>query len=239
MRSLNAIMVCLALLASAAVGVAGQSDPLSRPAIPSTGCGVSAVEPGVHSGTMAVAGVYRTWELAVPPVHDGQTPLPLVIGLHGGGEFYSSERLLALAEEEDFVAVAPRDAYQDFWMMWEPQLPGYDLSLGNPDVALVDALIDQLGEELCLDLARVYATGLCVGGGGTLVLGCVLDDRIAAVAPVSSAFDLGDACNTERPVPVLAIHGTRDTTAPFEGGAAPADWFLDTVLKDGLSLIHI
>ena len=145
MRSLNAIMVCLALLASAAVGVAGQSDPLSRPAIPSTGCGVSAVEPGVHSGTMAVAGVDRTWELAVPPVHDGQTPLPLVIGLHGGGEFYSSERLLALAEEEDFVAVAPRDAYQDFWMMWEPQLPGYDHSLGNPDVALDDALIEQLG----------------------------------------------------------------------------------------------
>jgi polyhydroxybutyrate depolymerase len=233
MRDLCAIIISAALLTGSAVTVAGQSDPLSRPAIPSTGCGSSAVESGLERGYMEVAGVERTWQLQVPPVHDGETPLPLVIGLHGGGEPISSQRLLTLAKDEGFVAVAPQDAYQDFWMMWDPQLPGYDLSLGNPDVALVDALIDRLGGELCLDLARVYATGFCVGGAGTLVLGCVLDEHIAAVAPVSSAVDLGDACNTERPVPVLAVHGTRDTTAPFEGGVEPANWFLDTVLKDG------
>jgi len=233
MRTICATIISFALLSGSALSAAGQSDPLARPAIPSAACGSSTIEPGQHSGTMEIAGVDRIWELAVPPIHDGQTPLPLVVALHGGGEFSSSERVLALAEEEGFVAVAPRDAYQDFWMMWDPQLPGYDLSLDNPDIALVDALIDQLGEELCLDLARVYATGFCVGGGGALVLGCVLDERLAAVAPVSSAVDLGETCNTERPVPVLAVHGSGDTTAPFEGGVAPADWFLDTVLKDG------
>ena len=181
---------------------------------------------------MEVADVTRTWELLVPSVHDGRTPLPLVISLHGGSEFYSSGRLLALAEDEGFVAIAPRDAYQDWWMVWEPQLPGYDLSLGNPDVALVDALIDRLGEDLCLDLARVYATGFSIGAAGTSVLGCVLDERIAAVAPVGAVNDLGEACNTERPVPVMAIHGLNDTDVFFEGGGV-ADWFLDTRMKDG------
>ncbi|MGD8486423.1 MAG: PHB depolymerase family esterase [Chloroflexota bacterium] len=209
----------------------GDGDPLSRPPIPSAGCGSSAVEPGLQRGYMEVAGVERTWQLQVPPVHDGQTPLPLVIGLHGGMESVSSNLLLALAREEGFVAVAPRDAYQDFWMMWEPHLPGYDLSLGNPDIALVDALIDQLGEELCLDLARVYATGFSIGASGTSVLGCVLDDRLAAVAPVGGAADLGETCNPERPVPVLAIHGLEDADARYDGSVA--DWFLDTVLKDG------
>jgi polyhydroxybutyrate depolymerase len=180
---------------------------------------------------MEVADVTRTWELMVPSVHDGQTPLPLVISLHGGSEFYSSGRLLALAQDEGFVTVAPRDAYQDWWMVWEPQLPGYDLSLGNPDIALVDSLIDRLGAELCLDLARVYATGLSIGGAGTSVLGCVLDGRLAAVAPVGAVTDLGDACNTTRPVPILAVHGINDRDARFDGGVA--DWFQNTRMKDG------
>ncbi|MEA2026528.1 MAG: PHB depolymerase family esterase, partial [Chloroflexota bacterium] len=210
MRAICATVACLALVAGSAIGVTAQDDPMSRPAMPSAGCGSSDVNPGQHSGTMEIAGVTRTWELAVPSIHDGQTPLPLVIGLHGGSEFYSSERLLALAEDEGFVTVAPRDAYQDWWMVWEPQLPGYDLSLGNPDIALVDTLIDRLGEELCLDLARVYATGFSIGSAGTSVLGCVLDDRLAAVAPVGGVTDLGEDCNTERPVPVLAIHGISD-----------------------------
>ena len=124
MRTICATIISLALLSGSALSAAGQSDPLARPAIPSAAGGSSTVEPGQHSGTMEVAGVDRIWELAVPPIHDGETPLPLVIALHGGGEFYSSERVLALAEEEGFVAVAPRDAYQDFWMVWDPQLTG-------------------------------------------------------------------------------------------------------------------
>jgi polyhydroxybutyrate depolymerase len=181
---------------------------------------------------MEVADVMRTWQLEVPAVHDGQTPLPLVIGLHGGMEWTSTDLLGTLGAEEGFVTVAPFDAYQDWWMVWEPQLPGYDLSLGNPDIALVDGLIDRLGEELCLDLARVYATGFSIGGAGTSVLGCVLDERIAAVAPVGGLSDFGETCNAERPVPVLAIHGVNDADALFEGGDV-ADWFLDTVMKDG------
>jgi len=232
MRSICLTVISLALLTGSNIGVAGQSDPMSHPAVPSVGCGSSEVEPGQHQGTMDVGGIERNWELAVPSVHDGQTPLPLVIGLHGGSEFYSSQRLLALAEDEGFVAVAPRDAYQDWWMVWEPQLPGYDLSLGNPDTAMVDTLIDRLGKELCLDLARVYATGFCVGAGGTSVLGCVLDDRLAAIADVAVwVADLGETCNAKRSVPVLAIHGTNDIDAVYGGGIA--EWFLNTVMKDG------
>ena len=232
MRSSCVMIISVALLAGSAGGVAGQSDPILRPAIPSTGCGSSQVEPGQHDGVMEVAGVERTWQLEVPSVHDGQAPLPLVISLHGGDEFTSSSGLLALARDEGFVAIAPRDAYQDWWMVWEPQLPGYDLSLGNPDIALVDGLIDRLGEELCLDLARVYAAGFSIGAGGTSVLGCVLDDRLAAVAPVGGVMAaLGETCNTERPVAVLAIHGINERDVSFEGGAP--DWFLSLVMKDG------
>jgi polyhydroxybutyrate depolymerase len=232
MRRLWALIISTALLAAPSAAVAGGSDPQSRPALPSVGCGSSTIEPGPHQGTMEVAGLARTWQLAVPATHDGQTPLPLVIGLHGGAEFNSSARLLVLAKEEGFVTVAPRDAQQDWWMVWEPQLADYYLSLGNPDIAFVDALIDRLGEELCLDLARVYATGFSIGSAGTSVLACVLDDRLAAAAPNGALVpDLGETCNGERPVSILAVHGTRDMDARYDGSVA--DWFLDTVMKDG------
>jgi polyhydroxybutyrate depolymerase len=235
MRTICVTVVFVALLAGATVSVVGQSDPLSRPAVPSAGCGTSEVEAGRHQGTMEVAGLERSWDLAVPPNHDGLTPLPLVVGLHGGDEFHSSSHLLALAKDEGFVAVAPRDAYQDWWMVWEPQLAGYDLSRGNPDIAFVDALVDRLGEDLCLDLARVYATGFSIGSAGTSVLGCVLDERLAAVAPVGATVaDLGETCNAKRPVSILAIHGINDRDARFDGGVA--DWFLNTIMKDGSSV---
>ncbi len=71
-----------------------------------------------------------------------------------------------------------------------------DLTAANPDIAFVDALIDEIGAELCIDLARVYAAGWSSGGQASSALACSLDERIAAVAPVAGAglIDLGAAC---------------------------------------------
>jgi polyhydroxybutyrate depolymerase len=57
----------------------------------------------------------------------------------------------------------------------------------------------------------------------TYRLGCELSGRIAAIAPVSGnmATAAGSAdvpCGLERPVSVLAIHGTADGTIPINGG---------------------
>jgi pimeloyl-ACP methyl ester carboxylesterase len=77
-------------------------------------------------------------------------------------------------------------------------------------IAFVDGLIDRLGQEPCLDLARVYVTGFSIGAAGTSVLGRVLDDRLAAVAPIGAVADLDETCSTARPVPVMAIQGIKD-----------------------------
>ena len=191
MRDLCIFVISVALLVASTVTVAAGSDPQSRPATPSAGCGSSMAEPGLYSGSMEVAGHERSWELMIPSVHDGQAPVPLVVGLHGGSEFRSGSRLLKLAVEEGFVAAMPRDAYYDWWMVWEPQLPGYDLSLDNPDTAFVVALIDQLGEDLCLDLARVHGTGFCVGAGGLSVLGWLA--RRYSCEPEPAIEPLGEA----------------------------------------------
>jgi polyhydroxybutyrate depolymerase len=129
-----------------------------------------------------------------------------------------------LSDERGFVAVAPQ-AWEGYWIWndvdWESVEP--DPSKANADIAFFDALIDRLGEDLCLDLARVYATGFSWGGVSLASLSCALEDQVAAIAPVGLTVDFGDACVMDRPVPVLAFHSANDPLAPFDGGFPSPD----------------
>mgnify|MGYP001817829161 CR=1 FL=1 len=221
LRLLLAGWLVAALLAGLGGVVAGQTEGADRAAIPSVGCADSEFGVGDSYGSMDIDRTLRRWRLAVPGAHDGVTPLPLVILLHGGGG--SNDQISYVteggrADERGFVAVAPQ-ALEGYWIWnddWESVEP--DPSMANADVAFFDALIDRLGEDLCLDLARVYATGFSWGGVGLAALGCALEDRVAAIAPVGLTVDFGAACVVDRPVPMLAFHSANDPTALFDGG---------------------
>jgi hypothetical protein len=60
-------------------------DVEGRAPILSDGCGTTEVLAGRQSGAMEVGDLERSWVLDVPSGHDEETPLPLVILLHGGG----------------------------------------------------------------------------------------------------------------------------------------------------------
>lgn len=222
MRRLHVSAIAAALIVVSAIVASAQGEEASdRPAIPSAGCGVSKV--GADNwGQMDIDGVSRTWRSYVPAAHDGVTPLPLVILLHGGGGDSGQIGFLTedgFADEQGFVALAPQANV--LWMWDDVESVEPDLSMANPDLVFIDALIERLGEDLCLDLARVYATGFSWGGVGLAALSCALEDRIAAIAPVGLTVDFGDACVQDRPVPMLAFHSTNDPLAPFEGGLSP------------------
>lgn len=88
---------------------------------------------------------------------------------------------------------------------------------GADDVAFVRAILDDLPRFVAVDEQRVYATGFSNGGMLTHRLGCVLSDRLAAIAPVSGPVCVA-MCRPARPVPVMHIHGTADENAPHNGG---------------------
>jgi polyhydroxybutyrate depolymerase len=79
----------------------------------------------------------------------------------------------------------------------------------------VGAVLDRLEGEHCVDRSRVYSTGFSNGAFFSHVLGCVMADRIAAIAPVSGGH-ITVPCNPARPVPVLIYHGTLDELIPAE-----------------------
>ncbi len=149
----------------------------------------------------------------VPTAHDGDTPVPLVLDLHGlleGGPIHAAHTQLGpFGEQEGFVTITP-DAHRE---------PAY-WALDEGDVTFMADLLDQVEGDLCVDRNRVYVTGLSMGGMMTTVLGCALADRLAAAAPVAGV-GAPPTCDRERPVPVVIFHGTEDPIIDYGGGLGP------------------
>jgi polyhydroxybutyrate depolymerase len=162
----------------------------------------------------------REYRLFVPPSYDGRTALPLVLELHGSGGTAAGQAktsgLEGLAARERF-AVASLQADGGRW-----NVPIAD---GRPDdVAYVSDVIDHVAARLCIDRARVHATGFSGGGRMTSLLGCRLSSRIASIAPVAGLR--WPAPCEGRPVPVLTFHGLGDAQNPYQGQAKGrgAEW---------------
>jgi polyhydroxybutyrate depolymerase len=190
--------------------------PESVDPVASDGCGTSRV--GVlqrERRTLDVAGAERWYLLSTPSAHDGRTPLPLVVELHGlaqGAENAAATGLVDdLGEREGYVSVLPQGTGEP--VQWDQRFGAGD----NADFDFVEELLDTLGRELCLDEARVYATGLSYGAIMSSALACGMSERFAAIAPVAGV-EHPDGCDPPRPVPVLAFHGTADPILLFNGG---------------------
>jgi polyhydroxybutyrate depolymerase len=90
---------------------------------------------------------------------------------------------------------------------------------GVDDVGFVRAVIKDIAERGCIDLKRVYATGMSNGGFFSNRLACEASDVIAAIGPVAGVLAIdSSACTPNRPVPVVHFHGTADPLVGYDGG---------------------
>ncbi|MBM3675948.1 MAG: hypothetical protein FJW88_13595 [Actinobacteria bacterium] len=181
---------------------------------PSKGCtGASAAEPVAHGKvTISSSGAERWYWQDVPPAHDGETPVPVVVDFHGYSEgadvHLQMSGLGDYGKEQGFVTITPQG---------QGAVPRWDPAPGSTDMVFVEDLLDQVGEQLCIDTNRVYSTGLSNGAMMTSAVACELADRFAAAAPVAGVQD-PDGCDPARVVPAVAFHGTADEFVPYDGG---------------------
>jgi poly(3-hydroxybutyrate) depolymerase len=193
---------------------------MTPPAAPSPGCGSSTVDPGDLTVTTTSGGVDRTYIRHAPPAHDGLTPIPLVIALHGFAE--------GSVLHQSMTEYAPRADANGFVVVY-PQALGnpaaWNLAVNGPDVAFVTQVLDEIESQLCVDTNRVFMSGFSMGAMLTSTLMCgPLSARIAAVAPIAGMRALA-GCAAERPVPAITFHGTLDTFVPFSTApTATAGW---------------
>lgn len=156
----------------------------------------------------------------VPPAHDGQTELPLVVLLHG----YTVNAMLQdayfgmtrTARAEGFYVLLPDGTIDgDGNTHWDVTGVAVD------DFAYLRGLIEETTSVVPVAPGSIFVVGHSNGGFMAYRLACDAADLVAGIASLAGA-DALTTCEPSRPVSVLQIHGTADTTVLYDGGTIMA-----------------
>ncbi|KAJ6488242.1 alpha/beta-hydrolase [Mycena vitilis] len=185
----------------------------------------------------------RSFLVHLPPRYDATTAHPVVLSFHGYGEDDLQQEHISgfskegnLIDDKGIIAVYPLAAYGPgkngrparAWTGAPYSPPGVD------DVDFVQAMIEALQINLCVDSTRIYASGMSNGGGFGNFLACTPQtaSKFAAFALVSPALYVGtlpfDTCDPGRKVPLVTFHGTSDRIVPYDGRNDTANFADDT-----------
>lgn len=201
-----------------------------------TGCEEDPNAPGTHAQTIVFEGLERNYNLFIPDIYDGKTPLPLLFDIHGlGMDPALMERMTKACEkanEEGFLVIQP-EGYKKAWNV--ETCCGEPAELGLDDRGLIIAILDKVKDAYAVDERRVYLQGLSNGGFMSNLLACEFADRFAAVAPVAGGITYGSdeggydygQCTPSRPIPLVMISGNGDGIVPFEGQDASFQRWLE------------
>jgi polyhydroxybutyrate depolymerase len=188
-----------------------------------TACPVTTLALGDNDRTVAVGNTTRSYVVRLPGNYAGTSPVPLVLDFHTLGGTPAGEAAASgyreFGEQAGFIVAWP----QGIDAAWNIG-PCCTTSRDVDDVGFARALVQQLQSEACIDVKRVYAVGVAMGGGMAYQLACNAADIFAGIAP--SAFDLlldsEQPCQPVRPLTEISFRGTADSLVPYDGGTVQA-----------------
>jgi predicted peptidase len=165
------------------------------------------------------------YRLLAPNDVQTDAKFPLVLFLHGAGErgLDNKKQLLylpdVLATEENrkrypCFAAAPQCPPNMKWvdLPWEEETSKPQPPISAP-IKMVLAILDEVLHTWPIDPARVYLTGLSMGGYGSWDLAMRRPMHFAAVAPLCGGGDEAQAA-VLKDLPIWAVHGDKDAAVP-------------------------
>lgn len=170
-------------------------------------------EPEVERRRIKAAGLDRNYLLSLPAGARQRDRLPVIFAFHGYREDPETTRRTSRLDRADAIV-----AYMaGVGNAWAPA--PYAKTTGEQDLAFVDGVLAELGDEFSIDRARVFATGMSNGGGFAAYVGCQRPQDFTGVATVSAAFyeRVSEGCS-QIPMKLIDFHGTKDSIISYEGG---------------------
>lgn len=135
---------------------------------------------------------------------------PVILYLHGGSQRgddpavlkgYGLPKLLESRKDFPFVVVSPQCPAGEIWS----------------DAGALVKLLDEVAARYAVDEARVYLTGISMGGYGTWYLAYKHPERFAAIAPLAPYSPITYWASSGRLLgtPVWMFHGEKDEVTPL------------------------
>ena len=202
----------------------------------------------------------RGFQLWVPTGYQADTPLPLVVALHGcfqnPSQFAGLSRLNEKADAEKFLVLYPNQAtFANPTQCWNFMLV-LNQTRGHGEPALVVGMVEQVKRHYAVDARRIYVGGVSSGAvlTGTL-LACYSDVFAAGMIGAGAMYKAATTISgtgfamlfgsiyhpddrgrdawecSGRPrhtVPVLVVHGTKDSVVNIVNGRQATRQFLQT-----------
>ena len=247
------------LVNTAAAELAGKTREAVAP-------GNAAAEPAVRQArpmaftksTFSFEGHKYPYRLFIPSQTDGQSPMPLIVLLHGctqdAQDFARGTSMNDLAERHGCMVLYPEQTSkansQRCWNWFER---GHQqLGRGEPGmiVALTQKVLSRHQGPHGADPGRVYIAGLSAGGAMAAVVTGLYPDVFAAVGVHSglasgAAQDMVSAFSAMRrgakgrsvaALPTIVFHGGGDTTVHPDNGDHISDAALAALQASGMTL---
>ena len=170
-------------------------------------------------------GITREYILYVPEIYSDNVSVPLLLNFHGGGGTATGQMYVAdmrpIADTANFILVYQQGLELDSGgsTHWNSMLGSDSNKSSVDDFGFIAALIGDLLLTYNIDSTRLYATGFSNGADMSFTLGCYLQNKIAAVAPVSGLMlnNPNSNCSLSIPTGVMIVHGTSDSSRPIGG----------------------
>lgn len=176
---------------------------------PSSGCGVAAT-PGTFQRSVMVQGKSRTFTVVIPAKYDPNVPHSVVMRFHGWGATGAAAASAVGLKVPEIVVGPDTDPPNGNTVSWNT----------TTDLLLVDAIMDTLTKELCIDKTRNFATGYSNGGFMADAVGCHRSATFRGIAIQESGSSGGFGCGQ---VGAFILHNTDDTTVPISYGTGLRD----------------
>ena len=157
----------------------------------------------------------RPTTLRVPLGYDPSIPTPLMLFLHGygmtGAGTESMTLLSPLAQELGFLVAYPDGLVDD-----EGRQTWLHGGFNEENKTYLHGLIQEViaDQRFNVDRDRIVIAGYSNGGFMAYYMGCSYSNLIAAVISLAGANTM--QCQPSAPVHALGIHGTDDTSVPYE-----------------------
>jgi poly(3-hydroxybutyrate) depolymerase len=211
----------------------------------SAGCGT---EPGIAANmynngsqiSIMAAGMNRRYILRVPDDYDNSRPYKLIIAWHqldgNDVQMYAN----------DYYHLEPLSGGSAIFAAPNGQKNGQPCTTTNngdggcgwpnsngADVALGDAVVEELKSNFCIDTNRIFATGWSYGGSMSYKHACErglggtkdgVEGYVRGIAVYSGA-QLSGQCTPSTPVAYYGSHGLSDNVLGYSGGVGLAQNF--------------